>query len=311
MKIKPGFNDVLWMAVGAAALLIFMLAMFHFRGAQDPAAQIASKARRVDLVRQMQMDLASASEAEKSAVLATADQDSSTFADQARAASDRVERERRQLGELLAAGGTQGERDLLAQVTAAFAEFQRVDNDLLFLAVKNTNVKAYSLAFGPAATAVKEMNDALTRLVGANADASNGKAVMLLAFGAQVSTLRIQALLPPHIAEESDKKMDELEALMATEDTQVRKSLDGLADIPKVSKDPELATATARYAEFSNIRTHILALSRENTNVRSLSISLNQKRKVMLLCQAALSDLQQAVLAEPIGGAYGTPVRPR
>jgi hypothetical protein len=312
MKIKPALHDVLWMAVGAAALLIFMLVMFHFRGGQDPAAQLAFKARRVDLVGRMQLDLASASEAEKSAVLAITDQDSQAFADQARASSGKVEQQRRELGELLTAGGTQGERELLAQVTAAFVEFQRVDNELLALAVKNTNVKAYSLAFGPAATALKEMNAALARLVAANADSSEAKTMTPLAFGAQVSALRIQILLPPHIAEESDKKMDELEALMAAEDTQVRKSLDGLAALPKFSKDPELATATARYAEFSNIRTQILALSRENTNLRSLSISLNQKRKVMLLCQEALSALQEAILAEPVAGStYGTPVRPR
>jgi hypothetical protein len=85
MKIKPGLSDLLWMAFGAVALLIFMLVMVHFRGGQDPAAQLAFKARRVDLVGRMQVDLASASEAEKSAVLAITDQDSQTFADQARA----------------------------------------------------------------------------------------------------------------------------------------------------------------------------------------------------------------------------------
>lgn len=311
MNIKPGLNDVLWMVVGAAALLIFLMVMLHFRDGQDPAAQLAFKARRVDLVGRMQLDLASASEAEKSAVLAITDQDSQAFADQARAASAKVEQERRELGELLTDGGTQSERELLAQVTAAFSEFQRVDNDLLALAVKNTNIKAYGLAFGPAAAALKEMNAALARLVAANADSSEAKAMMPLAFGAEISALRIQTLLPPHIAEESDQKMDELEVLMATEDTQVRKSLDGLAAIPKFSKDPELATATARYVEFSKMRAQTLGLSRENTNVRSLSISLNQKRKVMLVCQTVLNDLQQAILAEPIAGStYGT-VRPR
>ena len=151
MKVKPGIKDVLWMATGAAVLLVCILVVLHFHKDQDPAAQLAFKARRVDLVGRMQLDLASASEAEKSAVLAITDQDSQTFADQARAASAKVEQERRELGELLTAGGTQGEKDLLAQFTEAFAEFQRIDNELLALAVKNTNLKAYSLAFGPAA----------------------------------------------------------------------------------------------------------------------------------------------------------------
>jgi hypothetical protein len=313
MKIKPRLGELLWMAFGALALLIFMLVMLHFREGQDPAAQLAFKARRVDLVERMQVDLASASEAEKSAVLAVTDQDSQTFADQARAASAKVEQQRVELAELLTAGGTQGERELLAQVTAAFADFQRVDHDLLALAVKNTNIKAYNLAFGPAATALEEENAALARLASAHVDPSEARTMMPLAFGAQISSLRIQTLLPPHIAEESDDKMDRLEARMTAEDTQVRMDLDGLAALPRFSQDADLAIARARYAEFSKLRTQILALSRENTNVRSLSISLNRKRKVMLACQSALGDLQQAILAEPIAGTtYGTAVvRPR
>jgi hypothetical protein len=106
--------------------------------------------------------------------------------------------------------------------------------------------------------------------------------------------------------------MTELEARMATEDAHVRHDLDKLAALPKVGHDPDLAAAIAHYTEFSNIRKQILALSRENTNVRSLSISLNEKRKAMLLCQASLSTLQQTILAEPIAGStYGVPVRPR
>ena len=138
----------------------------------------------------MQLDLASASEAEKSAVLAITDQDSQTFADLARAASAKVEQERRELEELLATtGGTQGERELLAQFAGSFAEFQRIDSELLALAVQNTNLKAYSLAFGPAAGAIKEMNASLSRLVAADTDSPEARSTMLLAFGAQTSAL--------------------------------------------------------------------------------------------------------------------------
>ena len=311
MKTKPNFS-MIWMAAPTAGFVALILFVLHLRGEQDPTAQVAFKARRVDLVGQLQLDLASASEAEKSAVLAVTDQESQTLADQARAASARVEQEDRDLGELLAAGGTQGEKELLARFTDAFVEYRRIDEELLALAVKNTNVKAYGLAFGPAAAAIGGMNEALSRIVAANADAPWAKPTMLFAFAAQTSALRIVTLLPPHIAEEGDTKMDALEARMAKEDAEVHKSLDGLTALPKLRDDPDLATAAARYADFSNLKAQILVLSRENTNVRSLSISLNEKRKVMLVCQATLGALQQAILTEPISGStYGKPARPR
>jgi hypothetical protein len=315
VKTRLGVSDVLWMAAGAAGLLVFMLVMLHLRRGQDPAAQAAFRAQRADVVGRMQLDLALGSEAEKSAVLAVTDSDSQTFADQARADSTRVEQERRELEELLTTGGTQDERESLTRFTAAFADLQRIDGDLLALAVKNTNVKAYGLAFGPAATALDEMNAALARLVAhasADPDSSETRTTISLAFGAQVGALRIQALLPRHIAEESDPKMDELEASMAADDAQVRKDLDGLAAVPRLHDDRDLAVASARYADYSQLRRQILPLSRENTNVRSLSISLNQKRSAMLVCQSALGALQQAVQQEPMSGtASETPVRPR
>jgi hypothetical protein len=312
MMIKPSIKAVLWMVPGAALMLVFVLAAAHFYKEQNPAEQLAFKARRADLVGRMQLALASASEAEKSAVLAITDQDSQRFADQARATAAQLEQERRELEELLNAGGTQGEKDSLARFSQVFTEFQRIDNEVLSLAVKNTNLKAYSLAFGPAADALKEMNGALSRLVAAHTDSPEAKKVMLLALGAEISALRIQTLLSPHIAEESDQKMDMLEAQMAKEDVQVRKDLDGLAALPELSGNTDLAAAASRYARFTKIKTQILALSRENTNVRSLAISLNQKRKVMLLCQEALNALKQAILEEPIKGVtYGSPARPR
>ena len=221
-------KNAIWMAAGAVILILIFLVVFHFYQKQNPAEQLAFKASRVDLVSRMRLALASASEAEKSAVLAITDRDSQTFAGQARAATTEIEQARRELGELLKTGGTQGEKDLFNQFSELFAEFQRIDNDLLNLAVKNTNIKAYSLAFGPAAAALNEMNAALSRLIASNAGSPEERQVMLLAYGTEISGLRLQTLIPPHIAEESDQKMDELEALMSKEDKQIRKNLDEL-----------------------------------------------------------------------------------
>jgi Four helix bundle sensory module for signal transduction len=286
--------------------------VFHFYQKQNLSTQLAFKASRVDLVNRMRLALASASEAEKSAVLAVTDRDSQTFADQARAATAEIEQARRELGELLQTGGTQGEKELFNQFTEFFTEFRRVDNDLLDLAVKNTNIKAYSLAFGPASAALNEMNAALSGLIASNAGSPEEKQVMLLAYGAEISGLRLETLIPRHIAEEHDQKMDELEALISKEVRKIRKNLDGLAALLKSNWSTDLVTAVSSYVRFSKIITRILALSRENTNIKSLSISLNQKRKEMLLCQDTLNGLQQAILEEPIAGVtYGRPARPR
>lgn len=252
---------------------------------------------------QMRLNLALASEAEKSAVLAVTDEESRTFADQARAATAGVERKRQELGKLLAADGTQKEKDLLTQFSMDFAEFQRIDHDLLALAVKNTNIKAYNLAYGPAMNALNTMNTGLLRLLGKSNGTAVSPKVYASVYAAINSAWQIQVLLPQHIAEESDKKMDELEKQIVTLDQSARQALSTLAEIKMLGGDPDLKTAKAKYAEFSEIRGRIPALSRENTNVRSLALSLGQKRKAMFLCQDDLAALQQVIQAEPSADA--------
>ena len=293
--MKPALRGSLWMVV--ATLLLF--------GCQPPdrTAQLALKAKRIELVERMRLALASASEAEKSAVMAITDADSQTYADQARAAAETVEQTRKELEGLLKTGGSQNEQDLLDKFSQAFAEFQRIDKDLLDLAVKNTNLKASSLAFGPAAEALKEMDEMLARVAAASA---TDLKIERLADDARITALRIQTLLPPHIAEESDSKMDELEAAMTKEDGVVHQSLQTLAAMPALSDNPDLKSAASSYDRFSEIKAQILRLSRENTNVRSTAISLNQKRNVMFQCQDALAALQSALEQEPV---VGVPVR--
>jgi len=278
MLIKPGIKEFLWMLAGAAILLVVMLVALHYKSDQSPAGQIALKVKRADIASQMSLNLALASEAEKSAVMAVTGQDSQVFAEQARAATAKVEQESVELGQLLAGSDTAGEKELLSQFSKIFADYKHIDDELLGMAVKNTNIKAYSLAFGPAAEAAKEIDTTLSRLALKSAGLPEDKNISSLAFGAQVGVLRIQTMLAPHIAEESDKKMDEIEAKMSNEDNQVRKNFDSLAALKNLHGDPDLVKATAAYARFSDIRKNIIVLSRKNTNVKTISISLGQTR---------------------------------
>ena len=306
MKLKLGTGDLLRMGVGAAVMLLLALLALHYQGQRSPDRQIELKARKVHLVERMRYSLAAASEAEKSAILAVTDEDSKAFAGQASAATAEVERLRATLGAILAAGAGQKEKELLASFSERFTEYERIDRDLLALAGKNTNIKAFALAFGPADQAAQETAATLARFLAKHA--TSPQKVLLLAAGAQSAVLRLQTRLAPHIAEQSDQKMDELEALMAKDDRELLAALDGLAAQLNLRADADLATARASYARFSEVRRQILALSRENTNVRSLAMSLDQKRKAMFRCQDALYALQREIAGEP---APETPTNPR
>jgi hypothetical protein len=284
----------------------------HFREDANPARQLSDKASRVDVVARMQLGLASASEAEKSSVLAITDEDSQTFADQARAATAGVEQDFQEIGALLATSGTQREKELLAQFSETFRNLKGIDEEVLALAVKNTNLKAYSLLFGAAANALAEMDTALSRVIARHADSPGAKRVMVMAFGARIGVLHIQTLLAPHIAEESDEKMDRLEASMSKDEMHVREDLEGLTTSAKPLGDIDLVAAVSQFARYEEVKARILALSRENTNVHSLTLSLSKKRKAMSLCLDALNALRMAILDEPIAGVtYGRVPKPR
>ena len=293
------------MAAGTGGLLGLVLIALRFYSPQGPMQQMAFKARRVERVAHMRYSLAAAAAAEKSAVLAASEPGALDFADQARSASAEVEVARRELGTLLEAGGTAKERELLANFSSCFGDLQRIDHDLLELAVQNTNVKATRLAFGPAAEAVGAMDAALSHLFAARPTAPRD--VLLLAAGARAAAWRLQAQLAPHIAEPSDQRMDEMEAQMARDHGEIRRALAVLAARPELAADPDLATARAAYARFGELRSQILVLSRENTNVRSLAISLDQKRKVTAVCEDALYALQQEIEEEPTAGVPPNP----
>jgi hypothetical protein len=187
-----------------------------------------------------------------------------------------------------------------------------VDDEVLRLAVKNSNIKAYGLLFGAAARTVTAMDDALDRVVTRYADSADGKQVTDFAFRARLGVLRLQVTLAPHIAEESDAKMDAMEAAMAKEEAGIRRDLEGLGALARLRGDADLAAAASRFDAYEEIKGRIVPLSRANTNVRSLTLSLNQKRKAMTLCLDALGALRQAMLDEPVASpAHGRAEKPR
>jgi hypothetical protein len=58
---------------------------------------------------------------------------------------------------------------------------------------------------------------------------------------------------------------------------------------------PQLAAAAAALDRFKAVNKEIIALSRRNSNVRSLALSLGRKRTLTAQCEDRLQALEQAL----------------
>lgn len=302
MSSKSGSRDVVWIVIGSLGLLIAFVTILYLRGDRDPIAQIALKEKRLALVSAMRLSLAAASEALNSAVMSTREQDSKSFADEAQSAVTELTIRQIELDQLLKERANSQEAELMKRVGQTVLEFQQVHQQLLDLAVQNSNRKAYDLAFGPAMKLLKEMDDALARIVAEDKDSTSDTRlrVVQLVSDARIGILSTQVLLLPHIAEATDVKMDEFELQLSEHNDKVRDRLAALKALLPEQGQTNLERATARYTEFEQLKSQIIRLSRQNTDLKAVTIALKEKRQAMLACQDALVALEHAIRDEPI-----------
>jgi hypothetical protein len=286
------------MQVGVAlALVLTLLFLVAFLLRHQDANWFQSawerSMKKLHIIQTMRRDLLASAEAEKSAVMAETDEASQAFAEQSTQAADKVETARQALESLV--GSSRQEAQLLQEFSQCWERLQVIDREVLSLAVQNTNLKALRLSFGPAADAMRRMANALTHLMEVDPASPNAAGITRLAAQAVIGALHMYTLHAPHIAESTAARMEEMEADMQRLDAQVTGALQSLHALVDEPGTPFLDAAWAAYKDFQNINAEIVALSRQNSNIRSYALSLGQKRKMTAQCQDVLAALQETV----------------
>ena len=113
--------------------------------------------------------------------------------------------------------------------------------------------------------------------------------VKALAATAVAAVREIQALQAPHIAESDDAAMTRIEKRMTAAEGVARNELEMLAGLVAPGSRAQLAAASTALDRFVDLNTQLIALSRRNTNVRSLALSLGQKRMLTAACEDSLA----------------------
>ena len=286
----------------AVVVLLILLFGAYLLGVRQSNRGILSVLKEQDakehLVANMLVNLQASSEAEKSAVMAETDEASQTYASEAQQKAAAVEEDRRELSDLIAGKGPAEEQKLLDEFNTAWTAYQELDREILALAIENTNLKAVKLSLGPAADALARFDAALQQIAAATGTTPEGAEASQAAFQAVVSAHKIHTLEGPHIAESSDEEMDRIEGEMNDLDKQVTGAFETLSKLPDSPQQTELAQAQAAYQEFQKGHAQILELSRRNSNVRSLALSLGKKRMATASCTEALTALQKSIRSE-------------
>ena len=97
----------------------------------------------------------------------------------------------------------------------------------------------------------------------------------------------------PHIAEADDTKMTRIEGEMARLESEVRSTLTALEVGVRTENVQTLKVAAEALDRFLGLNAQLVALSRRNTNVRSLAMSLGQKRTLASACEYSLRALDE------------------
>lgn len=259
---------------------------------------VNSALERLSQARHLSADLliqfTKAADAANKAVMADTDEASVAFAREAEQAKQAIQTDTDALAPILQSLRYSDERRLLEEFGSRFAEYAALDRTILELAVENTNLKAQRLSFGPAQEAADAFRDALESVMSSDTAKDTWRVKALVAT-AVAAVREIQALQAPHIAEADDAGMTRMEKRMATMEAAARDALETLAPLVQPASRPRLVAATAVLDRFMAVNAQIMVLSRRNTNVRSLALSLNQKGKLTSACEERLRALRDAL----------------
>jgi len=279
-----------------AGMIAALGLVFGCSGCRNFFTQIDESRR---LAADLHLQFTQAADASNRAVMADTDEMSSAFAGDAEKALKIVESDTAALLPLLSNLKLSNELQLLEDFGKRFAEYRELDRTILTLAVENTNLEAQRLAFGPGREAADNFRDSLG-VVASGVSPRDRCAVDGLIAKAILAVRETQVLLAPHIAEPNDDAMSGMEREMASLTKTAQAAVTSLTQLVPGAERPGLATALSALDRFQDICRRIVALSRRNTNVRSLELSLRTKPALTAACDQSLRALQDLLAKENI-----------
>jgi hypothetical protein len=277
--------------------LVALVALIALSCRGDPTTVLTRLEESRHVAAKLRVQFTQAVEASNRAVMADTDETSTAAARDAEQATKAVENSATALASLLAGLSYAHETQLLEELGVRVARYKKLQSRILALAVENTNLKARALSFGAGSQAADGFRDSLDSFT-ASLPVKDRCRVDTLVAQAVRDVREIQVLHAPHIAERDDAGMARMEQQMADLDIKARSALASLLELSPPSASPALADALAKLDQLKAVTAQVVALSRRNTNVLSLELSLRDKPALAAACDDQIRVLQEALAGE-------------
>jgi len=290
-----GHRAIFWSVGVAVGCLLYIVVTKLMGPPVLPVDTFKNIMVKQEILTQLHHDFLRSVEMGKSAVMAITDEASQSFAAQSRAAAQATDQSLTRLHALIDASDLEDEKRLVSEFDACWVEMHKLDQTILELAVQNTNLKAAGLSHGQAAEALQRFESALDELMRSCAKSPNPCQMVTWAYQAATAGLKIHTLHSPHIAEPDDAAMTQIEAQISARKKEVEIALQHLMEFAEAENLQAAGQANAAFGQFMELTANVMHLSRQNSNVKSLELSLGSKRKMVSQCEEVLAALQNAI----------------
>jgi hypothetical protein len=187
------------------------------------------------------------------------------------------------------------ETDLINEFDDCWRQFTELDRTILDLATQNTNLKAQKISATQCAQEMDLFEASLKRLIQRNTKGGQSNEIAVNSYEALTATLEIFVLHKPHIEEADNQEMDKIERRMKSYEESARKALETLRRLPDLRGKEDLKNAESAFERFMSLTGEVIRLSRMNTNVKSVELSLGKERLISSKCQEILATLQKTI----------------
>ena len=274
-------------------------------------AMVNVTTRALDTTSQLRVALMRAIRAEKNAVLSADDAQSIHFAQLARARSAEVDKLLPQLQDLLDAATDAGERQQLDDFKRAWQAFATNQEEVLELAILNTNAHGSELIKGDVRdhleaidkllVAVQSRLNKLSTSQGVSADAAQLRRIHevgTLLDGARQQCSRILNLLYDHLASTDDAEKHQLDTQLADVLTALETSLQEVKPLVDEVDRVEISQAMLEAHALQKIVVQVQKLSHINSNNRCSKLTLTKTVDLGDQCDGPLQRMLQLLTAQ-------------